>query len=96
LHDVGVLLASRRFAAARRALQGGDHVRVEHVVLAAVHVLEQAADIHVAARSRPRAQLARVGIQPREARRRCAAVSGKHSSTTSGSRPTISNSCAAR
>ncbi|KAG1529868.1 hypothetical protein G6F50_017704 [Rhizopus delemar] len=67
MHGIAVLLPRTRVATARRALQGGHYVRVVHVVLAAVHVLQQAADIHVLLRIPGlRAQLARVGIEARE------------------------------
>ncbi len=67
MHGIAVLLPRTRVTAARRALQGGHHVRVVHVVLAAVHVLQQAADIHALLRIPGlRAQLARIGIQARE------------------------------
>ena len=50
MHGIAVLLPGTRVAAARRALQGGHHVRVVHVVFAAVHVLQQATDIDIHAR----------------------------------------------
>ncbi len=45
VHGLAITLPVRGIATARGALQGHDHVRVVHVVLAAVHVLEHAADI---------------------------------------------------
>ncbi|MNI29076.1 hypothetical protein D3C73_828810 [compost metagenome] len=64
MHGIAVLLPRTRVTAARRALQGGHHVRVVHVVFAAVHILQQAADIHALLRIPGlRAQFACIGIQ---------------------------------
>ena len=45
MHGFAVTLPVRGIATARGALQGHDHVRVVHVVFAAVHVLQHAAHI---------------------------------------------------
>ena len=42
IHVVGIRLVVGGIAAAYRALQAGDHIRVVHVVLAAMHVLQPA------------------------------------------------------
>ncbi len=68
VHRVRVRLPVAGVAGARRALQRHHHVRVVHVVLAAVHVLQQAADVRrLALVPGARVQLAGFQIEPFEA-----------------------------
>ena len=82
-----------------RRLQRRDHVRVVHVVLAVVHVLEQAALLD-ASRLVPGAlrQVVGIGLQVRRSPRpECGSRSPRSTvPTTSSLKPTISNSCALR
>ena len=69
VHQAGEQLVVLIVPGDHRGLQGGDHVRVVHVVLAAVHVLEESALRDRLARiPRPRGELFEVGLEVLEVR----------------------------